>query len=138
MVKLDKRVSYPYDQWTDPRVAKIVQIDELELNRLDFLKLDVEGWEFRAIPEWLRQVSTGETTLQVQQLQMEFHRIGWKRAPGASWESLMNSHLLFLHFYALGFVPVQYERNHMDDCCYEFTFVNAVWYVVAEHMVRKT
>jgi len=49
MVRLDKRVNYPYNQWTDPRVAMIVQIDDLELDRLDFLKLDVEGFECEAL-----------------------------------------------------------------------------------------
>lgn len=49
MVRLDKLVDVPYNQWTDPGVAKIVQIDELELDRLDFIKLDVEGFECQAL-----------------------------------------------------------------------------------------
>ena len=49
MVKLNKRVNVPVNQWTDPRLAMTVQIDDLELDRLDFIKLDVEGFECEAL-----------------------------------------------------------------------------------------
>jgi FkbM family methyltransferase len=49
MVRLDKRVNVPCNQWTDPRLSMTVQIDDLELDRLDFIKLDVEGFECEAL-----------------------------------------------------------------------------------------
>ena len=49
MVRLNKRVNVPYNQWTDPKLSITIKIDELELDRLDFIKLDVEGFECEAL-----------------------------------------------------------------------------------------
>lgn len=49
MVKLNKQVNATDNQWINPRLSCTVRIDDLKLDRLDFIKLDVEGFECEAL-----------------------------------------------------------------------------------------
>lgn len=106
---------------------------------LALLKIDVEGYEFVAVPQWLRDdlASAGSSAQNsklphVDQLQMELHRMGHKGLHGASLPSALHAHLLLLHLHGLGFHLVGTERNHADNCCYETTFVHFRFFVLSE------
>jgi len=101
---------------------------------LDILKIDVEGWEFYALPDWLHDVSQRslheDLPFYVDQFQLEFHRLGHKTLKARSFRGLLYAHYLFLHFYALGFVPYVHEPNYFNKCCFEFALANATWFIL--------
>jgi hypothetical protein len=131
---------------------------------LTILKLDIEGYEFNALPAWARDelrclaeqnpsmFSRGDATaldfsaacreyFTVSLLNMEFHRSGHANKFGARLPGALRAHFTILHLYSLGFLMIGQERNHFDDCCYEVAFVHQrhlvkteMWGVVRDHI----
>jgi hypothetical protein len=112
---------------------------------IDLLKIDAEGYEFHMVGQWLAkhvqalQSGVAGRTLSVQQLQVEVHRrLAGVPAGSDDKAGLLSTLTFFLHLYGLGFVPVYYEANPLQSCCYEYVFVNATWFVSSEvWMARK-
>jgi hypothetical protein len=102
--------------------------------RLAVLKVDVEGYEFGTVAQWLRDDLVGppEAMPAADMLQFELHRMGHKGNAGTSTAGTLQTHLLMLHLYALGFIPFAQERNHADNCCYEFAAASGRFYVLSE------
>ena len=116
--------------------------------RISILKVDVEGFEFGAIAQWLRDEmaaigkmwgdADGATFdevpgfASVEQIQFELHRMGHKGNAGFALSGAMQAHLLMLNLFALGFVPAAQERNHADNCCYEFAAPSSRFYILSE------
>ena len=122
---------------------------------ITILKVDVEGFEFNALPSWGRDelrnlaatspdaFSQGARGIldftkstpkynSVSLLSMEFHRMGHKGNYGATLRGAERSHYTMLHLYGLGFLMVGQERNHQDNCCFELAWAHYRHYVRSE------
>jgi hypothetical protein len=122
---------------------------------ISLLKVDVEGYEFNAIPAWARdelrcmgqtqpkQFEAGSSALidfevaakdyfSVSLLSMEFHRSGHKYPHGAGLRGALRAHYMLLHIYSLGFIMTGQEKNHQDNCCYELVWVHYRHFIRSE------
>lgn len=120
---------------------------------ISILKVDVEGYEFNAIPAWAKDelVNLGESLrakpvtdelitfedaidryFSVSLLSMEFHRSGHKYPHGAGLKGALRAHYTVLHLYSLGFLMVGQEKNHQDNCCYELVWVHQRHFIRSE------
>lgn len=132
-------------RWGDVRVFDGISI----------LKVDVEGYEFNALPAWGRDelqnlaATSPEAVAEhskspidmeisipkywsVSLLSMEFHRMGHKGNYAATLRGALRTHFTMLHLYGLGFLMVGQERNHQDNCCFELAWAHYRHYVRSE------
>eukprot|EP00759_Apiculatamorpha_spiralis_P004986 PhF_6_TR12987/c0_g1_i1/m.20537 len=121
-----------YETFSIPIVRRPTQID--------ILKCDVESSEYDIAENWLKGRLNADQTGQhvaIHQIQMEVHR---RYHPNGGAFLAVNKHIvngmigLFLHMYALGFVPVYWEPNTYQACCYEYIFVNTTWFLASEEI----
>jgi hypothetical protein len=122
---------------------------------ISFLKLDVEGFEFSAVPKWaygelenlasnrresfahgsrelIHFARDADKYFTVSLLGTEFHRMGHKRLYGASSAGAKRAHFLMLHIASLGFMMVGQEKNPFDYCCYELAWVHYRHFIKSE------
>jgi hypothetical protein len=119
--------------------------------RVSILKMDIESFEFVAVPRWLQvemalagkqqQKSSSSTMMfdfsslpimNVEQIQTEIHRRGHKNKKAAAFAGAMWLQWLLLNYHALGFLVVSNEKNHVDNCCFEAVMVHYRYYVASQ------
>eukprot|EP00759_Apiculatamorpha_spiralis_P006209 PhF_6_TR13642/c0_g1_i1/m.21875 len=119
----------------------VLNIDESsadnETTTISILKLDFDLMEeYKFVADWLLHHLVGNCkTFKIQQLIITIHSL-----QGFHYHAMLDVHLLMMHLYALGFVPVHVKvdpRGGKDGGTFRvFTLVNAVWYVEAEQKER--
>ncbi|CUG88910.1 membrane-associated protein, putative [Bodo saltans] len=128
----------------------------LWFDALTILKIDIEGFEWKYIPAWIRgefkslslnappqAVAQGSTDaidfatavpefFTVSLFSLEFHRIGFRNITGASSYGALRTHWLSLQVHALGFLMIAHEKNEYSQCCFEYSYVHVRHFIKSE------
>lgn len=116
----------------DPRYQSLAALAAgLGHSRVDLLKMDIEGFEYRVVESLYKDVlrgAPGAEQLMPLQISLEVHTqthfsvLPWARAPGLSAAEL---DALWVPLTDLGYVVVSREDNRLCEQCSEFTAVRA-------------
>ena len=110
-------------------LTKTIALNTGHLTNISYLKVDIEGFELEAVPEWL---DSGVLS-NIKQIGMEFHtgnNVITKEERPRIFRQLLKS---FLDMHELGFRLISYSPNHCVGQSYNhlkqnyYTFANIVF-----------
>ena len=110
-------------------LTKTIALNSGHMTNISYLKVDIEGFELEAVPEWL---DSGVLS-NIKQIGMEFHtgyNVITKEERPRIFRQLLKS---FLDMHELGFRLISYSPNHCVGRSYNhlnqnyYTFANIVF-----------
>eukprot|EP00760_Papus_ankaliazontas_P010308 PhM_4_TR14250/c0_g1_i1/m.8640 len=102
------------------------------------LQLNIRGNELFFLSRWLsKDERKGVRSIRAAHVNMNLVLRGWasRKTRSYLWTVARYAHVTFMHMYALGYVPVFYERSGDDS--FEFVFVHGAWLAYSEEASRR-